>query len=1026
MRILFATTCLTPLALLALSAPARTETLIETKRTDAVTTATIKAGAPDDIRITAAGGLAPTSGTAVTINSNNKVSNQGAIQITGANNANGILALAGTSGAIASSGSITIDETYVAVDTDKDGDLDGSFATGTRRAGIRTAGAFTGSIASTGTITVEGNDSAGIALGGPLTGSLETGGAITVTGDRSVGVSAGAVSGNVRLAGAITAQGLGATGAALNGDIGGALVVQGSIVATGYRSVTAPADVSKLDGDDLLQGGPALSIAGNVAGGVILAVPPRDLDPKEADEDKDGIPDASEGSAAITSHGAAAAVQIGATDRAITIGPVAASTFGFVIDGNVAGSGVYKGVDARGLVIGGLGGAVTIAGGIAVNGNVKAVSLDSNATAVRIGSGATAPEVRVAGTIEASGGGKAGATSTAIAVDSGATVTTIRNSGMIKAGASAAEGAATAIVDRSGNLALVENSGVIGATGAAAGRNIAIDLRANTTGAIVRQIAGATGAAAPSITGDIYFGSGADTLALGGKSSFTGNADFGGGADQLNLTGGSRFTGSLAGAQGLAVSVGSGTLALTGKSSVAIASLAVGSEGVIGVNIDPAGKTNTRFDVAGTASFDKGAQVAVTLANVSNAEGKYVIVRAGALSGAANLGTSATLLPFMFKSSIAAGAPGEVVLDLARKSATELKLNRSQASAYEAVVKALDSDAKVAGAFLDIADADRFGKTLRQMLPDHAGGTFETVTQASRATARMVADPNILTAGGEKLRFFVQQVAWGTSNDLTATSGYDVSGWGLGGGIEAATPAGNFGVSAGLLFGSDADSGADNSVHSNQYELAAYWRGDWNGFQANARVSGAHVDFEGKRQFDGAIGREAVQRQTTGNWNGQLWSASGGVAYEARFGRLSLRPIAAIDYYRLSESGYTETGGGKAFDLTVKARTSDELAASATLAAGLDFGSNEADSWFRAEIEGGRRQLIGGSLGATTAHFGGSQDFTLTPEDRTNGWVGKIRAIGGNAMFRVAGEFSAEEQQGRAAIAGRVSLILGL
>ncbi len=1026
MRILFASTCLTPFALFALAAPAAAETVVDTKRTDVISTATIKGGAPDDIRIAAGGAVAPTAGTAVTLNSTNKVSNQGSIQITGANDATGILALAGTTGAITNSGSITIDETYAPTDTDKDGDLDGAFATGARRTGIRTAGAFTGSIANTGSITVEGNDSGGIVLAGLLNGALDSSGTITVTGDRSVGVQAGNISGNVRLAGSITAQGQDAIGAALHGDIGGALVVQGGIVASGYRSVTAPADTTKLDGDDLLQGGPALSIAGNVAGGIILAVPPRDLDPKEADDDKDGIPDASEGSAAVTSYGSAAAVRIGAVDRAITIGPVTASPFGLIIDGSVAGSGVYKGVDARGIAIGGLGGAVTIAGGIAVNGNVRATSLDSNATAIRIGSGAAVPELRNAGTIEASGSGKAGTTATGIAIDSGATATTIRNSGAIKATATGAEGAATAIIDRSGKLSLVENSGAITASGSA-GRNIAIDLRANSSGAIVRQLAAASGAPAPSITGDIFFGSGGDTLALGGKSSFTGTADFGGGADQLAITGASRFTGTLAGAQGLAVAVTSGSLALTGKTSVAIASLAVGGEGVIGVNIDPAGKTNTRFDVSGAATFEKGAQVAVTLANVSNAEGKYVIVRAGSLSGVANLGASAALLPFMFKSSIAVGSPGEVVLDLSRKSATDLGLNRSQASAYEAVVKALDSDAKVAGAFLDIADATRFGTSLRQMLPDHAGGTFEAVTQASRATARMIADPNILAAGDGKLRVFVQQVAWGTSNDLAATSGYDIGGWGLAGGVEAVTDAGNFGVSTGLLFGSDADSGTDNAVHSNQYELAAYWRGDWQGLQANARVSGAHIAFDGKRQFDGTIGREAVQRKSTADWTGKLWSASAGLAYEARFGRVSIRPIAAIDYYRLSEGAYTESGGGKAFDLTVNARTSDELAASATLAAGLDFGGKATDdSWFRAEVEGGRRQLIGGSLGSTTAHFAGGKDFTLAPEDRTNGWVGKIRAIGGNAMFRVAGEFSAEEQQGRAAVAGRLSLIFGI
>ena len=43
------------------------------------------------------------------------------------------------------------------------------------------------------------------------------------------------------------------------------------LTASGYRYTTAPADPSKLDADDLLQGGPALSIEGDVTGGIILS-----------------------------------------------------------------------------------------------------------------------------------------------------------------------------------------------------------------------------------------------------------------------------------------------------------------------------------------------------------------------------------------------------------------------------------------------------------------------------------------------------------------------------------------------------------------------------------------------------------------------------------------------------------------------------------------------------------------------------------------------------------------------------------
>ena len=142
-----------------------------------------------------------------------------------------------------------------------------------------------------------------------------------------------------------------------------------------------------------------------------------------------------------------------------------------------------------------------------------------------------------------------------------------------------------------------------------------------------------------------------------------------------------------------------------------------------------------------------------------------------------------------------------------------------------------------------------------------------------------------------------------------------------------------------------------------------------------------------------------------------------------QMGRFSLRPALGIDYYRLSENGYSETGGGDAFNLTVLDRTSDETTANGTVTAGYDFGSlNPEDGWLRLELEGGRRQIIGGSLGDTVAYFKGGDRFTLTAEDRTNGWTGRARLYGGTETFRVGGEFGAEEQQNHVAISFRATV----
>src|SRR3546814_2553187 len=106
---------------------------------------------------------------------------------------------------VCSSDLITIGETYTATDIDKDGDLDGAFAIGSNRVGIATAGAFTGNIVNAGAIAIEGNDSAGIRLGGPLTGKFTNDGTISVLGDRALGVGLQDVTGDIRLAGTISA-----------------------------------------------------------------------------------------------------------------------------------------------------------------------------------------------------------------------------------------------------------------------------------------------------------------------------------------------------------------------------------------------------------------------------------------------------------------------------------------------------------------------------------------------------------------------------------------------------------------------------------------------------------------------------------------------------------------------------------------------------------------------------------------------------------------------------------------------------
>lgn len=1034
-------------ALIAMTSPLAAQAVIDTARTTPVRTATAGTnGQSADVRIETAGSITLSSGTAVTIDSDNDVTNAGKIAISNADNASGILVTGPRIADITNTGTITIDETYTPSDSDNDGDLDGPFALGQGRTGIRVDGPLVGTIRHSGTITVEGNGSAGIRINAPLTGTLTHDGRTLVTGDQSVGVAVGAISGDVRLAGEISIKGAGAQGAVFGGDLGGALRVQSAITATGYRTVPAPGDTSRLDSDDLLQGGSALVIEGNVARGIVFETAPPDLVAGDNDEDRDGIEDAKEGNTRIIAYGSAPAVQIGAADRAITIGATqnSAGGQGIILAGSVLGDGAYAGVNGTGMRIGGRGGGVSIANGILVNGSIGGAARNANATGLDLAAGASLPELRNSGTISAAVTGTTSGQATALLIGEGAAMPVLRNARSITA-TTIKDGTAIAILDRSGTLGLIENSGAISASGADAGssRNVAIDLSARSGDSIIRQTVVGAGISAPSITGDIRFGSGSDLLeiadgsvrgtvsfgggtnrmVLSGDALFGGTADFGGGAGTLSLANAAAFAGRLTGAQNLAVTVSGGTLALTGPTS--IASLDVGAGGIIGATLGGPAGGSTAITVSGAASFAKGAKIAIRLADITNAEGTFTVIAAGSLAGASDLAADSALVPFLYKASLAVSG-NAINVAITRKATADLGLNASESIAFDKLFVALREDRKVADVFLSIAGAELFRAYVAQTLPDHAGGTFEGLSQGLRSFDRQLLDPTAPFDEEGKLRVLGDFANWNATKQRGDTAGFDLDGLGFRGGVEYLTKLGAFGITGTWLW-SKHRAAAQNAVLADNYEAGVHWRGKFGPLTGFARAGIGAADYSGSRQFAAGTGSNAVSYTINRAWSGDFLSASGGIALEGGGQFFFFRPSLVLDYLRLSEDGYAETGGGKALNLTVEERRGSELGLNAGLALGVDlWGMRPRDrGWLRIETEGGWRVRLAGELGETVARYGEGQRFTLTPEARDGGWFARLRGLGGNGAYHLAGEVGLEERFGQIGYSLRTSLRFG-
>lgn len=1010
---------------------AHAQTTISDARTTPIATSTAANGSPDSVTIATSGSVRPSQpGAAVTLDSNSTVINRGAIGFTAGDNVTGVLVQGGRTGSLQNFGSISLVEDYSPADDDKDGDLDGVFAKGGGRYGLRLTGpgAFTGDVLNAvgGSIAVEGNDSAGISLESAVVGNVRSGGVVSVTGDRSVGIRAGGVSGELAVTGAVTVTGAGSVGVSA-GDVGGRITLQSAVTATGYRYTQRPAtDVrGKLDADDLLQGGSAVRISGSVGGGILLDRPPADASTTDDDEDDDGVKDAEEATAVLSVFGAAPALDLGGAG-ATRIGAVGtgANAYGLLIKGQVLAAGVYDGVTATGVRIGQSGGGATVIdGGVRLDGGrIEAGAFEADAAALLLNAGASAPVLDNGGRIAAQTTAETVRSATAVLVGTGAALPLLRNTGEISALVAGEKGDATAVLDRSGTLARIENSGVIraglqatddaddkddgnsdAADEAISGRAIAVDLRANTAGAVLVQTGrddgddggdkladpdadgdGVDDADEPLIFGDVLLGSGADRVELR-NGQLAGRLDFGAGEDALLIDGGASLSGALSDSDGrLSVDLRKGSLQLLNTDTVRLSSLTVAADGALTVTVDPKANKIGALQVAGAATLVSGAQIDLRLTSLLKAPASYVVIDAASLQ-AGSLDTALDGAPYLYATTLRAdAAAGDVVVDMRRRTAAELQLNRSETQAFDVVSASLDLDPRIEAAILGARTREDLVGLYDQLLPDHSGGSLMSAAAISAAISSAVVEGPLGRTGPGATGVWAQEIFFDIEQDRQAALGYEAQGFGFAAGVEEVAASGSaLGLSVSYVSAEYNDSGAalEDEVVMRFGEVGLYGRLVRGGLRLAARAGVGYVGFESERKVvaQGA----GLNLTSAGDWSGWLADAHLGASYEQAYGWLYARPELSLDYVRLQESDYQESGGGDGLDLAVDSRTGDLMTGVAALAIGARFG--QGMQW-GPEVKVGWRQRLAGDVGETTARFvRGGGSFTLNGEAPVEG-----------------------------------------
>ena len=1075
---------------LTVAAPAA---LADREVTDEVTTPLTTStagdgGTADNIVITSTGRVTlTTAGTAVTADSDHTVSVEGSVDVTSDDDGGvGVLLEGGTTGGLEVSGSVSVDSESDPQDLGEDElvqDLDGPSAVGGDRVGILVdgTGAFVGDIVITngGRIAVRGNDSASIRILTDVTGNIISNGTITMVGDRSYGLDVQApVSGDVQITGAVNVRGEDTSAININADLGGSFYLLGSATGTGYQfngRPLVPEYIETLDEDDVFQGGPVVLVQANIANGILF----------EGATGSNGIGSDS----AISQRGSAPAVFISATDGDIVIGeaiqpaveddpdttdtdesiPATPLGYSFVTRAGLTAAGELNDVSATGIRIGGsddgLGGfyTATLSEGMLNDGIITVTAYsdttEADATAMHLAEGAVLPVLTNTGNVNAVTTTVAvdGAYGTAysLLIDEGAILNAFANHGRMSATGAGGASSIT-ILDRSGTLGSVENTGAIFAEHTAPlayvdedgnliepddvpHDRVAIDLSANTTGTSFHQYWVQAEDSNPDddipalnvtqenirVFGDVRLGSGADTFRVE-AGDVTGDIAFGDGADLLILDGTTVraeidrlvdeglidaldaeelyaelpvILGALTDSDGLLdIEVDNATLNLQGTEQLGLTNARFGEGSVLVLRIDAGTGEAGNLVASGDITFESGSRLTVSLSDIIGNGGSFELIRAGNLTVEDSLDELRDAeSPYLYTASLEFDPADDNVirLNLERKTAEELGMTANQAAAYQAAFNTWEGS-ELGAAIASLTSQEDFFAAYDQLLPEYAASAIQFALASNDSAVGALANrlEAVRRSPEETGGLWIQE--FGYFADRAGSSfGPGYRGQGIGVAVGFDRPAGPF-YAAGVNFvGSASEVSEVDGVDDPMSALSAQL-----GAYAGARgPAGINLDIYGGAGFDSFEHNRRVligefDATPSAEWTGYHLTGSARVSRNFEFGRYYVSPALSVDYLTLFESDYTETGGGTGVDLFVGERDSTSFSSTGLLSFGAMFDNGQ--SWWSPTLRVGYRNEFSDEIMETEAGFV-DYDETFTLRSQRMPGTGMIFGFGVSA-----------------------------
>lgn len=1007
---------------------------ISDERKTTVTTATGDGNGPGNVTIDTNGIAGVTSGTAVILNSNNTITNNGQIQNAGATNAVGILVdlSQDRTGSILNNGYLLVP-----------GPSDLLSKTVSNNVGILLSGpgTFTGDITLTsltsGAFTVGGDTSFGVLSQSHIVGKIENDGIITNIGLDSYGIATtGLVTGNITNLGAINAVGGNSVGLYIGGGVTGT-VLNGGTIGSGTGPQLVPDKTgTRLVTSEAVNGRAGVWIASSINGG--FKNDGNGLTILQQNADATAAAAATPADAFIAVIGSAPAINITpgglAAPQSFIVSPTATEGYGFVNKGVITASGATTGVNALGFNIEGLSSGGTnytarVEGFINAGGDIQVQAEDGTSTAFHIGNYGTVTNFVNTGditaatqdsTLNATTGavGTKGGTAYGIVVDALGRLNTFNNSGHLTVAAQGINSSAYGVIDKSGTLTSFTNSGGITLSLPLGSTQVmrAVDLSANTTGVAFTN----TG----SITGDVLLGGGASTFNSSNAGTIFGNVTFQAGASK---TGSATVTMNAATITGI-LGLGNGTNILNLSNNAAISGgLTQSSGGILTLNVDHSSVTVTDKQILNTNSatfstgskltflvsgagpntvmsggairFDAGSQITVAYDGILTSSKTIAVINANALTFGAPL-SQILVQPTSFLNvatfALDPANANRLLLSVHAKTATELNLGQNMTALYGAFATALNKDSAIAAAVSNQATEAATKAAFQKLLPDTSGATLQAALDNNEMANGMIRRRLTAVAKngipdhtlGEVAGFWMQ--ALGDYEDQHAKgeqAGFDL--WGLGIALGFDIPIEDhtiLGLSVNESWHSanlQINKNSPTQFYATQVDLYAHTQ--WDQFYIQAIGGGTFNSYEQTRRvvFDTTVSRVADSK-----WKGYQMSGALEFGYGIYLDKFKLTPYARGSYAKVHENGYSETGGGDGINLNVSEKNPDSMRGSL----GFNLDRNFPifyDSYVEAEFRGDFTREFQTDPFAVTASFvaGGPAftNFSNTPNKNTFG-----------------------------------------